>query len=92
MQILILTVISAAAAWGQNGMSAARMERAAGLIQAEVDAGKYKEAVENEVKQGEIAGVQGTPSFFFNGRRYSGAFQADAVAQLLQTEFKIAPR
>jgi len=59
---------------------------------AEVDAGKYKEAVENEVKQGEIAGVQGTPSFFFNGRRYSGAFQADAVAQLLQTEFKIAPR
>jgi len=59
---------------------------------AEVDAGKYKEAVENEVKQGEVAGVQGTPSFFFNGRRYSGAFQADAVAQLLQTEFKIAPR
>jgi protein-disulfide isomerase len=59
---------------------------------AEVDDGKYKEAVENEVKQGEIAGVQGTPSFFFNGRRYSGAFQADAVAQLLQSEFKITPR
>jgi protein-disulfide isomerase len=59
---------------------------------AEVDDGKYKEAVENEVKQGEVAGVQGTPSFFFNGRRYSGAFQADAVGQLLQSEFKITPR
>ena len=43
---------------------------------AEVDGGKYKQAVENEVAQGEVAGVQGTPSFFFNGRRYSGAFQA----------------
>jgi protein-disulfide isomerase len=55
----------------------------------EVDAGKYKGAVENEVKQGEVAGVQGTPTFFFNGRRYSGAFQADAIEQLLQKEFLI---
>ena len=59
---------------------------------ADVDGGKYKQAVENEVKQGEIAGVQGTPSFFFNGRRYSGAFQADAIAQLLEKEFKVTPR
>jgi protein-disulfide isomerase len=58
----------------------------------DADSAKYKQAVENEVKQGEIAGVQGTPSFFFNGRRYSGAFDADAVTQLLQTEFKLTPR
>jgi protein-disulfide isomerase len=55
----------------------------------DVDSGKYKSAVENEVKQGEVAGVQGTPTFFFNGRRYSGAFQADAIAQMLQSEFNI---
>jgi protein-disulfide isomerase len=59
---------------------------------ADVDSGKYKKAVENEMKQGETAGVQGTPSFFFNGRRYSGAFQADTVAELLKSEFKITPR
>lgn len=58
----------------------------------DVDSGKYKQAVENEVKQGENAGVQGTPSFFFNGRRYSGAFDADAVTQLFKTEFKIEPQ
>jgi protein-disulfide isomerase len=58
----------------------------------DVDSGKYKKAVENEVQQGENAGVQGTPSFFFNGRRYSGAFDADAVTQLFKTEFKIEPR
>jgi protein-disulfide isomerase len=57
----------------------------------EVDSGKYKTEVENEVKQGEVAGVQGTPTFFFNGRRYSGAFQADAIAQMLQKEFLIPP-
>lgn len=59
---------------------------------ADVDGGKYQQAVKNEVTQGENAGVQGTPSFFFNGRRYSGAFQADAVAQLLQKEFNVTPR
>jgi protein-disulfide isomerase len=57
----------------------------------EVDAGKYKSQIESEVKQGEIAGVQGTPTFFFNGRRYSGAFQADAIVQMLQKEFLILP-
>ena len=55
----------------------------------EVDSGKYKAEVESEEKQGENAGVQGTPTFFFNGRRYSGAFQADAIADLLNKEFKI---
>ncbi|HEY3835323.1 MAG TPA: thioredoxin domain-containing protein [Bryobacteraceae bacterium] len=58
----------------------------------DVDSGKYKQTVQNEVKQGEDAGVQGTPSFFFNGRKYSGAFQADIVAELLKNEFKVAPK
>ncbi len=57
----------------------------------EIDSGKYKSAIENEEKQGEDAGVQGTPTFFFNGRRYSGAFQADMIADLLQKEFKVPP-
>ena len=55
----------------------------------EVDSGKYKTEIENEMKQGEVAGVQGTPTFFFNGRRYSGAFQADAISQLLLKEFLV---
>lgn len=59
---------------------------------ADVDSGKYKQAVQNEMKQGEDAGVQGTPSFFFNGRRYNGAFQADLVSQLLVSEFKLPAR
>jgi protein-disulfide isomerase len=55
----------------------------------EVDSGKYKTEIQNEMKQGEVAGVQGTPTFFFNGRRYSGAFQADAVGQMLLKEFLV---
>ena len=55
----------------------------------DLSTGKYKQAVANEEKQGEIAGVQGTPTFFFNGRRYSGAFQADAIEALLVQEFKL---
>jgi protein-disulfide isomerase len=55
----------------------------------EVDSGKYKNEVQSEMKQGEVAGVQGTPTFFFNGRRYSGAFQADAIGQMLLKEFLV---
>lgn len=55
----------------------------------DLDSHKYKSAVDNEEKQGETAGVQGTPTFFFNGRRYSGAFNAPDVEKVLQTEFKL---
>jgi protein-disulfide isomerase len=69
--------------WGQEiGLDMKRFVQ-------EIDSGKYKSTVDNEIKQGENAGVQGTPTFFFNGRRYSGAFQADAIAQMLQSDFKV---
>jgi protein-disulfide isomerase len=55
----------------------------------DLSTGKYRQAVENEEKQGDLAGVQGTPTFFFNGRRYSGAFQAELIESLLVSEFKL---
>ena len=55
---------------------------------AEVDSHKYKARIEAEAKEGEGFGVSGTPSFFFNGRKYNGVFTAAAVIPLLRKEFK----
>jgi len=55
---------------------------------AEVDGHKYRARVDAEEKEGEAAGVDGTPKFFFNGRRYNGVFDAKTVVALLRKEFK----
>ncbi len=55
---------------------------------AEVDSHKYKARVQKEEQAGEASGVSGTPSFFFNGRKYNGVFTAAAVVPLLRKEFK----
>src|SRR3989344_1746733 len=38
-----------------------------------LDSGKYAEEVSNDLKDGQAAGVSGTPSFFINGRSIVGA-------------------
>lgn len=55
---------------------------------AELESHKYKARVQAEEKEGEVAGVDGTPKFFFNGRRYNGVFDAKTVVPLLRKEFK----
>ncbi|HXJ42857.1 MAG TPA: thioredoxin domain-containing protein [Bryobacteraceae bacterium] len=55
---------------------------------AELESHKYKARVQSEEKEGEAAGVDGTPKFFFNGRRYNGVFDAKTVVPLLKKEFK----
>jgi protein-disulfide isomerase len=54
----------------------------------EVDSHKYKARVASEVSEGDTAGVAGTPTFFFNGRKYNGVFEAKTVVPLLRKEFK----
>lgn len=55
---------------------------------SDVDSHKYKARVDAEEKEGEEAGVSGTPTFYFNGRKYNGVFTAAAVVPLLRKEFK----
>jgi protein-disulfide isomerase len=65
------------AAWAmETGIDLARFNR-------EMDAGKYRAAVEREAKEGELAGVQGTPSFFVNGRHYRGSVDPAAFKPVL---------
>jgi len=66
------------AAWAmETGIDLARFNR-------EMDAGKYRAAVQREAQEGMLAGVQGTPSFFFNGRHYRGAMDPAAVKPVIE--------
>lgn len=53
---------------------------------AEMASHKYQARVLMEAQEGEKAGVQGTPTFFFNGRRYNGNFDTDSIAPILKQE------
>jgi protein-disulfide isomerase len=55
---------------------------------ADVDSHKYRNRVQMEVKQGEDASVSGTPTFFFNGKKYNGLFDVATVAPLIKKELK----
>jgi protein-disulfide isomerase len=50
------------------------------------DAHKYKSRVDGDVKDGEEAGVTGTPAFFVNGRLLSGAQPFEAFRRLIEDE------
>ena len=53
---------------------------------ADLDSGKYAATIKRDVKDGEVAGVFGTPSFFINGQHYNGPLELRAVKPILDAE------
>ena len=51
-----------------------------------LDAGKYQEQVQQDVRAGVQAGVGGTPAVFINGRFLNGAQPFEALAQVIDEE------
>ena len=66
------------AAWGMElGLDLARFN-------ADLEAHKYRAQVVKETAEGNGAGVQGTPSFFLNGRPYRGSIDPAVLQPILQ--------
>jgi len=55
---------------------------------AEVDSHKYLARIRAEKAQGEDNGVQGTPTFFIDGKRYNGAFDLASLTPIIHQEMK----
>ena len=51
-----------------------------------LDSGKYRQAVLDDLKYGQSVGVQGTPSFFINGKQISGAQPYEAFKTAFDAE------
>ncbi len=59
-----------------------------GRFHFELDSHKYMARVQAEEHQGEEAGVEGTPTFYINGKKLNAAFDVETVAPLIVEELK----
>jgi protein-disulfide isomerase len=57
-----------------------------------VDSHKFKSEVDADVRDGEQAGVNGTPAFFINGRAISGAQPYDVFKKIIDEELAAKSR
>ena len=51
---------------------------------ADLAADRFAAAVEAERREGEALGVRGTPTFFIDGRRYEGFYDAESLTDALE--------
>jgi NhaA family Na+:H+ antiporter len=51
---------------------------------AEIDSGAHRERVERDRASAEASGATGTPTFFVNGRRHYGAYDASSLVEELE--------
>jgi len=58
------------------------------VFNKELDEGTYKAKVDKEMQEAQAAGVQGTPSFFVNGKRYNGQRDMVTMKKIIDDELK----
>jgi protein-disulfide isomerase len=51
---------------------------------AEIDAGAHRDRVERDVESAAASGATGTPTFFINGARFYGAYDASSLVEALE--------
>jgi NhaA family Na+:H+ antiporter len=51
---------------------------------AEIDDGTHRERVARDVTSAEASGATGTPTFFVNGQRFFGAYDASSLVEALE--------
>ncbi len=66
----------------------------AGLNMSKLDAcladAATEQAIDADMEAGRLAGVEGTPSFYVNGRPYDGAISAEGFARVIEAELAAA--
>ena len=51
-----------------------------------MDGNKYLREVEEDIKDGQMVGVKGTPTFFINGKKYVGALKFEDFKKIIDRE------
>jgi protein-disulfide isomerase len=55
-------------------------------MKAEVDSGAHRDRVARDVASAEASGATGTPTFFVNGKRFFGAYDAGSLVEALEAD------
>lgn len=53
-------------------------------LQAELDSGAHRDRVDRDLASAEASGATGTPTFFVNGKRFFGAYDAGSLIEALE--------
>jgi protein-disulfide isomerase len=53
------------------------------LMESELDSGVHRPRVARDLASAEASGATGTPTFFVNGKRFSGAYDASSLIEAL---------
>jgi NhaA family Na+:H+ antiporter len=53
-------------------------------MRAEIDSGAHRDRVARDVASAEASGATGTPTFFVNGKRFFGAYDASSLIEALE--------
>jgi 2-hydroxychromene-2-carboxylate isomerase len=53
-------------------------------IASELDDGSHRSRIERDLASAEASGATGTPTFFVNGRRHFGAYDAGSLIESLE--------
>jgi protein-disulfide isomerase len=77
---------------GALGVLAGKAGLDGALLLISAHAGLHDAAIRADMKLGQKLGVNGTPTFFANGRRIEGALPLDQFESLIQEELKTAQR
>lgn len=56
----------------------------AGQIAEELDSGAHRDRVARDLASAEASGASGTPTFFVNGERFYGAYDASSLVEALE--------
>lgn len=51
---------------------------------AEIDSGAHRDRIARDVASAEASGATGTPTFFVNGKRFFGAYDASSLVEALE--------
>ncbi len=57
-------------------------------FQKDVDSGKFNQRIDSDIREGEQAGVEGTPSLFLDGKPYHGPVTVSVLKPLIADELK----
>lgn len=62
---------------GEHGLDVERLT-------AEIDSGAHRDRIARDVASAEASGATGTPTFFVNGKRFFGAYDASSLVEALE--------
>ena len=62
------------------------------MFQRDLEGGRFKDRVDEDYRSGERSGVNGTPTFYINGKRYDGPWDIESLVEEIEKPIGVQVR